>query len=49
MRFKMQKLKIYLKLLKISGVLFYMKYIKVVLMAVVEIIADLYGRKNDRR
>lgn len=45
----MKKLKIYLKLLKIRGALFYMKYIKVILMAVVEIIADLYDRKSDRR
>lgn len=45
----MKKLKIYLKLLKIKGMLFYMRYVKVIIMAIVEVIADLYDRRSDRR
>lgn len=45
----MKKFKIYLKLLKIKGMLFYMRYIKVIIMAIVEVIADLYDRRSDRR
>lgn len=49
MRFEMKKFKIYLKLLKIKGMLFYMRYIKVIIMAIVEVIADMYDRRSDRR
>lgn len=45
----MSKFKLYFELLKMKGALFYMRYIKVIIMAIVEVIADLYDRRNDRR
>lgn len=49
MRFDMSRLKLYIELLKMKGTVFYLRYIKVIIMAIVEVIADLYDRKNDRR
>lgn len=45
----MSKFKLYIELIRMKGELFYMRYIKVIIMAIVEVIADLYNRKNDRR
>jgi hypothetical protein len=45
----MSKLELYLELLKLKARLFYLRYVKILLMAIAEVIADLYDRKNDRR
>lgn len=43
------KITIYLKILKLKGRIFYMKYIKILLLSIMEIIADFYTRKYDKR
>lgn len=43
------KFKLHVELIKMKGALFYMRYIKVIVLAIFEVIADLYDRKNDRR
>ena len=45
----MSKFKLYFELLKMKGALFYMRYVKIIILAVFEVIADLYSRRGDRR
>ena len=38
-----------LKILLLKGKIFYMKYLKIVAWALIEIIAELYNNRHDRR
>ena len=42
-------LKLKMKLFIVEVKLLYMRYVKIVILALFEIIADLYNRRNDRR
>lgn len=44
-----EKVKVYLKILRLKGRIFYMKYVKIVILAIMEVIADFYSRKYDKR
>lgn len=44
-----EKIKVYLKILRLKGMVFYMKYVKIVILAIMEVIADFYNRKYDKR
>lgn len=44
-----EKIKVYLKILRLKGRIFYMKYVKIVILAIMEVIADFYSRKYDKR
>lgn len=46
---KFEKIKVYLTILKLKGRIFYMKYVKIVILAIMEVIADFYNRKYDKR
>lgn len=41
--------KLKLELLKAKWRLFYMRYVKIIILAFFEIIAELYDRRNDKR
>lgn len=41
-----EKLKIHLTILKLKGTIFYMRYIKIFILAVVDIIVDLYEKRR---
>ena len=41
--------KLKMKLFIVEVKLLYMRYVKIVILALFEIIADLYNRRNDRR
>jgi hypothetical protein len=41
--------KLKFKILLLRGKLFYMKYLKIAVWALIEIIAELYNNKRDRR
>ena len=43
------RLKINMKILRLKGRIFYMKYVKIVILAIMEVIADFYSRKYDKR
>ena len=43
------RLKINMKILMLKGRIFYMKYVKIVILAIMEVIADFYSRKYDKR
>lgn len=47
MNFK--KIKMFWKITKLKGKIFYMKYVKIVILAIMEVIADFYSRKYDKR
>ena len=40
---------LYAKILKMKGTIFYMKYARIFILALVEIIAEFYNSKHDRR
>ncbi len=44
-----EKIKVYLTILRLKGMVFYMKYVKIVILAIMEVIADFYNRKYDKR
>ena len=41
--------KLKFKILQLKGKIFYMKYLKIAVWALIEIIAELYNNKHDRR
>lgn len=43
------KIKYNIKLLHLRGKIFYMRYVKIVVLAIMEVIADFYSRKYDKR
>ena len=44
-----EKIKVHLTILRLKGRIFYMKYVKIVILAIMEVIADFYSRKYDKR
>lgn len=42
-------MRLFWKILKLKGKIFYMRYIKIVVLAIMEVIADFYTRKYDKR
>ncbi len=44
-----EKARICLKILKLKGRILYMKYVKIVILAIMEVIADFYNKKYDKR
>lgn len=44
-----ERIRIGWKILKLRGRIFYMKYVKIVILAIMEVIADFYSRKYDKR
>ena len=43
------KIKIYLKILKLRLKVFYVRYVKIIVLAIMEVIADFYSKKYDKR
>ena len=43
------KIKIYLKILKLRLRVFYVRYVKIIVLAIMEVIADFYSKKYDKR
>ena len=41
--------RLHAKLLKLKGKIFYMKYARILVLALIEIIAEMYNSKHDRR
>ena len=41
--------RLYAELLKMKGKIFYMKYARILVLALIEIVAELYNSKHDRR
>lgn len=44
-----ERMRLFWKILKLKGKIFYMRYIKIVVLAIMEVIADFYTRKYDKR
>jgi len=44
-----KRIKLLFKIIKLKGEIFYMRYVKIIILAVMEVIADFYGRKYDKR
>ena len=44
-----EKCKLLFKITMLRGKIFYMKYIKIIILALMEVIADFYNRKYDKR
>lgn len=44
-----EKFKLLFKITMLRGKIFYMKYIKIIILALMEVIADFYNRKYDKR
>lgn len=40
---------LYTKILKMKGTIFYMKYARILILALIEIIAEMYNKNKDRR
>lgn len=43
------RIKIYLKILKLRLKVFYVRYVKIIVLAIMEVIADFYSKKYDKR
>ena len=43
------RIKIYLKILKLRLRVFYVRYVKIIVLAIMEVIADFYSKKYDKR
>ena len=41
--------RLYKELLKMKGQIFYMKYARILVLALIEIIAEMYNKNKDRR
>ena len=41
--------RLYAELLKVKGKLFYMRYARILVLALIEIIAEMYNKNKDRR
>jgi len=44
-----KRIKLLFKIIKLKGEIFYMRYVKIIILAAMEVIADFYGRKYDKR
>jgi hypothetical protein len=40
------KIRLYLKIMKLKGKVFYMRYVKIIVLAIMEVIAELYLRRD---
>ena len=43
------RIKIYLKILKLRLKVFYVRYVKIIVLAIIEVSADFYSKKYDKR
>lgn len=41
-----EKIKVYLKILRLRGKIFYMRYIKIFIIALMDIIVDVYDKRR---
>ena len=44
-----EKTRMLFKIIELKGRIFYMRYVKIIVLAIMEVIADFYSRKYDKR
>lgn len=44
-----EKIRMLFKIIVLKGRIFYMRYVKIIVLAIMEVIADFYNRKYDKR
>ena len=44
-----EKTRMLFKIIVLKGRIFYMRYVKIIVLAIMEVIADFYNRKYDKR